>query len=499
MKNFIFFFRRHSFIILIILVLTPLFFINILKTHDWGGDFAMYIMQGQNIMEGKSMSETPYIYNPDNPVLGPPAYPVGFPILLSPVLAIWGADIHMLTLYITFFLFLFAVLSALFLRQAFPGLIVFFMVLVMAYNPWMLSFRTEIMSDLPFATLLLGLSLLVFRQENPSWKRIIIVGLLGGFLISIRVAGWVFPMAFALWSLVLVLRNRKNPVFRTIPCLAKAFAVAGLSWVTYFFLNRVIFPIPLVQGAAYTGIWSAEPMGITILENITYYIGVLEHFFNPENGRWQFLSLLLRSFVVVFALLGLVNRIARRTGFVELLVLCYLGVIMVYPYRHSGFRFLLPLLPFILYYFLEGIHDFRLAIRLNYRYRMLAGGMILVVVFFSGTEKAVLRNDYVMPGPQEYDSEECWQYIRQNIPQNSVIVFFKPRVLSLYTGRKSLANAKNQDADSMKARFEENDAEYILIHQAYSDPAIRNYMGRFEQEYFLQWSNQGFLLYVKNR
>ena len=87
------------------IMLIPLFFINVRSSHDWGGDFAMYILQTKNITEAVPQSELPYIYNPDNAVLCPPAYPIGFPLLLSPVYAITGNSIVAFSLWITTFLF----------------------------------------------------------------------------------------------------------------------------------------------------------------------------------------------------------------------------------------------------------------------------------------------------------------------------------------------------------------------------------------------------------
>ena len=135
---------------LMAIMMLPLFFINVRTSHDWGGDFAMYIMQAENIVKGIPQSETAYMYNPDNAVLGPPAYPIGFPILLSPVYAIAGNSIFAITLWITAFLFGIGMMMALYLRRHFSDLVTFFMVMIVIYNPWTLSMKLEIMSEFPF-------------------------------------------------------------------------------------------------------------------------------------------------------------------------------------------------------------------------------------------------------------------------------------------------------------------------------------------------------------
>ncbi|MCK5338558.1 MAG: hypothetical protein KAJ50_07095, partial [Bacteroidales bacterium] len=181
--------RRSRFIWLMAVMMLPLFFINVRSSHDWGGDFAMYIMQAENIVNGVSQSETAYIYEPDNPVLGPPAYPIGFPLLLSPVYALAGNSVFAFTLWITAFLMGIGMIMAVFLRRYFSDLIVFFLVMIVIYNPWTLSMKLEIMSEFPFTFLLL-LCLFLFEKygKGPFWMGIIIA-ILGGLLMSVRAIG----------------------------------------------------------------------------------------------------------------------------------------------------------------------------------------------------------------------------------------------------------------------------------------------------------------------
>ena len=72
----------------------PLLLINVKSSHDWGGDFAQYINQAKCIVEGKSQNETGYIFNEQNPFIGPPSYPVGFPMLLTPVYCLFGNNLE---------------------------------------------------------------------------------------------------------------------------------------------------------------------------------------------------------------------------------------------------------------------------------------------------------------------------------------------------------------------------------------------------------------------
>src|SRR5262245_14683241 len=60
----------------------------------WGDDFALYIAHARNLVEGTSYTDTKFVYNPANAWYSPRAYPPGFPILLAPVYALQGLDLH---------------------------------------------------------------------------------------------------------------------------------------------------------------------------------------------------------------------------------------------------------------------------------------------------------------------------------------------------------------------------------------------------------------------
>lgn len=136
--------------LLLVILFSPVFFINIRNNHDWGGDFALYIHQAINLVDGKPQTETGYVFNNQYPSLAPQTYPVGFPILLSPVYFLFGNKIIAFSYFISFILFILALGPYYFYKSHFNEWISLFAVLVIIYNPWTLSFKSEINSDIPF-------------------------------------------------------------------------------------------------------------------------------------------------------------------------------------------------------------------------------------------------------------------------------------------------------------------------------------------------------------
>ena len=64
--------------------------------HPWGDDWAQYVLHARNLVTGRPYPDTGYMFNPDFPFAGPPAYAPGAPLVLLPAVALFGIDIAML-------------------------------------------------------------------------------------------------------------------------------------------------------------------------------------------------------------------------------------------------------------------------------------------------------------------------------------------------------------------------------------------------------------------
>ena len=484
--------KQNRFAFFMAIMLLPLFFINVRDSHDWGGDFAMYIMQAENIVQGIPQSETPYIYNPDNAVLGPPAYPIGFPLILSPVYAIFGNSIFALTLWVTCFLFGLGLIMSVFLRRYFSDLLTFFLVMILIYNPWTLSMKLEIMSEFPFAFLLL-LVVCLFEKysKGPFWAGIIIA-ILGGLLISIRVIGFVFPLAV----LVFAIRKRfidkdKTPVTKCV-C---GFLVAVGSVLVYLLLNKLIFAVPQAEGSSYAGIWGHEKLYATLLLNLAYYAEQFKFFFSPWGGSWNFLPLILKAVIFTFTLLGMIKSFFRRLELADMIVILYFAILLIYPYRHAGIRFLFPVLPFLLIYLVRGLETVRIYQNIKKSVKVLFLGS-LVLVSYLNMFSYILRTDHqVIQGPQEEVSIDAFEHISENTAEDAVVLFAKPRVLALYTGHRSLGNVKGSEPQEIAQLIMKNDVSYVLVQNEISDNAIKDFIYRQDGLCEYSWSNEKFVLY----
>ena len=58
--------------IICILFVAVFYLSTIREGHDWGDDFSQYIMHAENLATGARYAPTRYLFNPDDPVTGPP-------------------------------------------------------------------------------------------------------------------------------------------------------------------------------------------------------------------------------------------------------------------------------------------------------------------------------------------------------------------------------------------------------------------------------------------
>jgi 4-amino-4-deoxy-L-arabinose transferase-like glycosyltransferase len=127
----------------------PLIFIGTHTSHDWGDDFAQYIHQAANIVNGIPQSETGFVYSQEN-FIGPQTYPAGFPLILSPVYALTGNKVGAFITVVSLLYIVLGLLMIIFYRNYFSRITALVLAIIFVYNPAMVMFKREVMSDIPF-------------------------------------------------------------------------------------------------------------------------------------------------------------------------------------------------------------------------------------------------------------------------------------------------------------------------------------------------------------
>jgi len=497
------FIQRHRGGIVLLILLFPLCFSGIRQNHDWGDDFAQYIHQAQCITEGQSTLETGYLYNKSYAMLGPKAYPAGFPLLLSPVYAVFGNNITVFNIYISLWLILAGFIWYLVLRRYHSELVAVLLSLIWCWHPWVLEFKTEVVADIPF-TALLGVLVLLhqrgfmrYQTENrkASLLKATIMGLVAGLLVAVKMQGWAVIVALFAFTVLNSGIGLRRPYSAKAALFPLIIVVVVSLFTCFILINYGIGRVGLSDILSYNNNFLGESIWVSIRENLNYYTLLVQDFFQRSKPTWKVFPLLTQALVLALCSIGLLKQVAHKRPLLLWVFTAYIGLLLVYPYRGSGFRFLLPVAPIILHFATQGFKSINWGFVLPAKVWAVGLTLILLLQFLPEQVAAIKTAKNNFAGTQEQESIEAFNFIAQNTPKQAVILFKKPRALALYTQRKSFAvhPADSNVEDDIK-RFKAN---YILIHTEISPDMEREYAKNHPQKWSSIWHNSKFILYAK--
>lgn len=470
---------------LCVIVLLPLLFVNVPDFHDWGGDFAMYIVQAINLVEGLPQGQTGYIYNPDFINNGPPNYPIGFSLLLAPVYAIWGNDMAAFQILQSWLAVGFGLVFFAFAKQHLSWWASLLLVIIMVYNPWFLGFKREIMSE--FSFLIFALIFLI-AADRKWWVLAFVSGVM---VVLTRAIGWlVVPVIIT--SLAFELFRNKSWNDEATKRLGLMIAIISTS----MFLDGFVFQIEssasaysdqLVEFNLLTNAWQNL---VYLKDNWSYHM--VECFQN-----WGLKSSLPFIAFACLSVLGVV-KVIRTHPHQVWFYLGYVGVLLIYPFTQSGFRFLFPLVCLALILSAVGLR----AITPQFKGRAVVFLVITLVYMSTHIDhyQHILKyEDLVVQGPQHTDSIEAFEFIKHETLENEPILFLKPRVLALYTGRSSVANHPRCEETQIRKLMAEHEINLLLSNRFIGNSALDSFIVGHPDEMELRFSNTSFRLFQMKR
>ena len=486
--------KPRNVIIAAVILFLPLLFLGTRTSHDWGDDFAQYIHQAGNIVKGIPQSETGFIYSQEN-YIGPQAYPVGFPLLLAPVYAIAGNNMLAFTSFISVIYIILGLLMVIFYRQYFAWITALVLAMIFLYNPQMIIFKREVMSDLPFTALLVLNFILYQKSKTGNLKHIILLTGLIGFMLAIRPAGIVFVAAIVMEQIISVLRKKIR---------IKDFAVYTGSFILipvliYFVVNSLIFKIP--SGGSirdYLMFYYSGDFIKIIPLNFEHHLEVFRYMYVPEAGVFKGFSLLLGSIVLAMTLLGFVKRMFKGVEATEWFFIFYVIMLLVFPNNFSAFRLMVPLGFIFLFYAAQGLKNIELLQKIPTGNKAIATVLFILFLFMPGLINIARSGSNILSGPQQETSMEAFNYISKNIPSESVVVFAKPRALALYAGCKSMVDPFTTDPTRIHKQVTEAGSTHLLIHKTLTGEPMQRYARVMQSRLTKLWENKEFVLYRIN-
>lgn len=486
--------KPRSVTIIAVLLFLPLIFLGTRTSHDWGDDFAQYIHQAGNMVSGIPQSETGFIYSQEN-YIGPQAYPVGFPMLLAPVYAIAGNNMLAFTTYISLIYIALGLLMVIFYRRYFSWITALVLAFIFLYNPQMIIFKREVMSDIPFAALLVLNFILYQKLKSGNWKQIIVIAIVTGFMLVVRPAGIVFVAALVTEQLYHLIKRKttfgnfsiKSGIFILVPVLL------------YFIINSIIFKIP--SGGSirdYLLYYYSGNIIQIIPENLAHHIEVFRYLYVPESGILRGFSLLLGAIMITSTLLGFVKRMLEGPDAMDWFFIFYAMMLLVFPNNDSAYRLMVPLGFIFLYYAALGLKDFQLLVDAPAWKKAISIGILILILFLPGLVSIARTGNNTLEGPQQKSAREAFAYIQKHVPAEAVVVFSKPRALALYAGCQSMADPFTTDPTQIHIQIVEAKATFLLVHNKLTTDPMKRYARVMLSRLTKQWENKDFVLYKIN-
>jgi hypothetical protein len=443
---------RFLFVVCLFVLAAAIFFNATLRDgHDWDGDFALYIMQAENIADGHQYTDTNFIPDPRN-AIDPGLYPPGLPWLLAPVYRYYGLDVNHLKevgiVGLLGFLLIFAYVA----REFMEDRIAFVVTALFAIHPYIVGLKDTIYSEFPFmlftyATLLLTDRLVRSRTAiaRAGFATAGLGALLALCFLTRTVAVVLFPAV--LLASVYGYRKVVNPVSGAVLIAVVIVAVA-----------RVWFPS---DSGTYVGYFDQLSAG-SLLSALTSYGWALNVLLEDQVLHLKLLEWLAVGGFLLLVVIGFVDRARRSPSVYEIFLVAYLALLLIFPVHLEPERYSLPAWPLLVVYGLLGAGTVGRWIGGEgaQRYASLAMALMLAIPFIDVDAKTTY-------GPIEYSvtdprSVEVFTQIKEHLPADAVVLTRKPTIVGLFAARK---------ASIWPDRFDEHDfwqyardvhAQYVL-------------------------------------
>ena len=427
------------------------------QEERWWGDSYQYLLHAENLLSGHSYADTGYVPSPYT-FLAPAAYPLGYPLLIAPLLAVFGASPEVFAMLASLFLLGGAWLTAILARGWLPDPYAIGLAVLIALQPGLIAMSRQPLSDPPFLFFVLLCLLAADRAsyKTETWNRkVLIAGLALGLAAITRTIGLVLIPALLLPSLIRHCRLDRSALISV--------AIGLGIWLC---VSLIPLGDPALSGTQVkTGGYQAlvqDNLLQNLLEIPTRVPARIVDYTRASFPLWHVPGIdLLKNLLFVGALIpvgvGFIHRVRRRFGPAEAFAVLY--VLALLPWTFTAVRYLFPLYPLYYLYLVVGV--WRLgrdslgrqwaintvligALGLSYGTRYLE--------WATGLPTSVLHED----------DASVYQYMRATLPDSTVVVSSEDPRPAIYHTRLRASNGPD-DVATWSAYADQIGATYALV------------------------------------
>ena len=517
-------FERNYHIYLVIVIAIAFNVLTIRGGHQWNGDFALYVAHAKNIAMGLPYAETGHIYNPNAPLISPVTYPPVYPLFLSPVYRIFGLDIHAMKLagLVAFAIFL-LIFHRYTIRRLDSQVSRFAVVVAVAFSPWVWIFKDQILPDFLFMLFTYAAILFIDARTfsgNTIQKIIsrgVCIGLLAYLSYGTRSLGFLLIPALIMSDLTRCRAISRSTMICILVFAGLYFAQNAYLHSDQSYLHSYMDGLTLKQDDhidSATIDTAAEPevsgpnLGKIIgdvwsrmFSNVAYYHNVASSYWG--GGINVTVEKVIYLAMGVLAIVGFIGVVLKKPYSGDYFLVVYVIVLLLVPFRQN--RYLLPLVPLYFIYILQGVEHLSARLTLPGRASVTLGGIlqagVLLTVMFSYVVKYNSLNfGNLANGVEKKESVEMFNFVRQKTPEDSLIVFREPRILSLFSGRRSTIHHWPDNPDDLWEYIVEIGATHIVLQKrsagiAIEDDYMSGWITHYEGRLSTIFENNDFYVY----
>ncbi len=419
--------------------------------QDWGGDFALYIMNARNIVLGLPYAKTAYLLNPNN-AIHPAAYPPGLPLLFAPVYACCGVNLLIMKRVCIAALLAFLAIYYRSARTLVSPMSALVITAVVGLHPYILESENSPDSEFPFMFFCYGGLYTLFNlqgtyEPRKQWPAALL-GLAGVFVAMAYLTRSIGILLLPAALLVSVLHTRRLMTPTTV-----ALTVA----VTLIALAQTAFPADIGTYVHYFDHWSLHGLRV----GIERYLGVRAILFGKAARAFPWIGLVLGSALLLSAAIGFADRVRRRVSVFETFFAMYVMFLIIYPITLDTPRYSMPIWPLLFLYCARGIE--LIAQPLDGRQRALSGVAVCALVAglygtqYASTSFATIPNSVDAPV-----SQALFEAVREKVPSGARILARKPTIIGLYTGHEAMIWPETFTDEELWTFLQQMNIQYIV-------------------------------------
>ncbi len=451
--------RKFYFLLLIYIVLSILIFDPKLNT---GGDNARYVILAESLSRFKGYLDLNLPGSPPHT-----QYPFGFPVLLVPFIWLFGKVFVVLKLIpficgvgalVFFYLLMRRLLTD---NWMYPILVFIFTPLLLEYNHWLFS-------EMPFIFFSLG-ALYFFSRYRESKKFFYLGALCAVFTYFIRTAGITLIVGITLallykreWSRLIIFA-----IIFLVPFVLWQYRSARIPQEWSYF-HQLLSRDPYNPGL---GTVSFGDMMNRIGTNFFLYLLTIFGLSLMPKLTGQFFFGLVGVIVLAAVIYGLIRR-GKKLDVIDFYLIFSLGLLLLWPSVWSGDRFLLPLLPLLVFYLFYSLIIIFKRFKLRYGI-MIATGVIIFLNLFSIVPS--FGKGYRTRYPIDYERYfSVCSWAKNNLPKGAVVMARKPEFVYIISGHQAILYPFTFDRSKIEAKI--NEADYILLDNFMWTGTTRKYL-----------------------